>query len=183
MNKLRDREATYGLSELTAFELAQLVGYKGSEEDLQSSAFCTKIKLLAAKLSETPIKNIRSSRDVHATMLKYGVAELPHEEFWIILLNSQNNIIKIKRMSIGGITGTVCDGRLIAREALLCMATRIILIHNHPSGRLEPSVQDDALTKSLVAMGNTINVPIADHVILSSQGFYSYADEGRFIKI
>ena len=104
--------------------------------------------------------------------------DLTHEVFKILLLNRNNRVTKIETVSVGGVAGTVVDPKIIFKKALDEQASSIILAHNHPSGNLNPSQQDIAVTKKLVAAGKTLEINILDHLIISNQGFYSFLDEG-----
>ena len=83
-----------------------------------------------------------------------------------------------KRISVGGLSGTVADPRLIFQTALLCHATSIILVHNHPSGNEQPSVSDVQLTKNICEGGKVLEIAVLDHVIITVDNFYSFANEG-----
>lgn len=104
--------------------------------------------------------------------------DLKHEEFHVLYLNRGNYILQKKQISIGGISGTVADGKIIFKTALELNASGIILAHNHPSGRLSPSEQDRKLTQQLKEFGKLIDIDILDHLIVSESGYYSFADEG-----
>ena len=101
------------------------------------------------------------------------------EEFWVAFLNRSNKIIGLKSISRGGIHGTVVDSRVIFKKELDMMASAIILFHNHPSGNLKPSAQDDTITKQIKDAGKLLDILILDHLIVSDKSFYSYADQGR----
>lgn len=105
--------------------------------------------------------------------------EMPVEECRVLLLNNRLHYIADRVISRGGITGTTVDIRLVLKEALLVNATRIVLCHNHPSGSLTPSIQDDDLTKRVKKACTTIDICLLDHLILTDHGYYSYQDEGR----
>lgn len=121
-------------------------------------------------------QKITSSKEVYE--LFYGVLEdLPHEEFWVLLLNRANKIIGKQMISRGGISGTVADPKLIFSIALDKKASSIILVHNHPSGNLTPSDSDKALTRKLKSAGEFLDLPILDHLIITGAGFFSFADE------
>ncbi|MEZ4950582.1 MAG: DNA repair protein RadC [Saprospiraceae bacterium] len=105
--------------------------------------------------------------------------DLPHEEFWILLLNRANRVLGKEMISRGGVTGTVADAKIIFRKALEGKATSIILFHNHPSGNLRPSQADIDLTKKLKEAGNNLEISVLDHLIIAERGYYSFADEGR----
>lgn len=104
--------------------------------------------------------------------------DLEHEEFWIILLNRANEVLRTERVSVGGMSGTVADGKIIFRKALEFSAHGLILVHNHPSGQLRPSDNDRSLTKKMVEFGKYIDLPVLDHLIFTDNGYYSFADEG-----
>ena len=100
-----------------------------------------------------------------------------HELFFIMLLNRAGRLLGVKKISEGGVTGTVVDPKIIFQAAILCNAQNIILCHNHPSGNLEPSPQDRAITKKVIEAGKLLDIHISDHLILTSESFYSFADE------
>lgn len=120
---------------------------------------------------------ITCSRDAH-DILYPRVGDLAHEEFHIMCLNRANKVLAIHTISQGGITGTVADPRIIFNKALIDGATGIILCHNHPSGSLQPSLQDIELTKKMKDCGKLLEIQIFDHVIIGGSGYYSFADEG-----
>ena len=105
--------------------------------------------------------------------------DIPHEEFWILLLNRANRVIKPVQISRGGVAGTVADPKIIFKHALDQLASAIILAHNHPSGNLQPSQADIQLTKKLVEAGKWLDLPVLDHLILSDHAYYSFGDEGK----
>lgn len=104
--------------------------------------------------------------------------DLPHEEFWVILLNRSSSIIKKEMISRGGVSGTVVDSKIIFKSAVENLASSVILCHNHPSGNTKPSEQDIQITKKLKEAGKLLEIPVLDHVIISETGYYSFADEG-----
>lgn len=101
------------------------------------------------------------------------------ESFKVAYLNRANKIIGINTISTGGTAATVVDRKIIFSGALLANACSIILCHNHPSGNTQPSAQDDALTKAIIDAGKILDIKVLDHVILTSEGYYSYNDERR----
>lgn len=110
----------------------------------------------------------------------YADGEIDYQEsFKVAYLNRAMKILGIHTISTGGTSSTVVDSKIIFSGALLANASSIILCHNHPSGNLKPSPQDDSLTKKLVAAGNVLDIKVIDHIILSTDGYFSYADEGR----
>jgi DNA repair protein RadC len=120
---------------------------------------------------------ITSSADV-IELMHQDLLDLPHEEFWIILLNRANRVLKKWKISSGGISGTVADPRLIFKIALDFYASSIILVHNHPSGAIKPSQADIALTKKLKQAGELMEIPVLDHLIYGENSYFSFADEG-----
>lgn len=104
---------------------------------------------------------------------------LNHEEFWIILLRRNLSIIKKERISIGGLHGTVVDVTKIMKQAVENEASSLVLAHNHPSGNLSPSSQDLDITKKIVDACKIFGISVLDHLIITDQGFYSFADEGQ----
>ncbi|HEX8656782.1 MAG TPA: DNA repair protein RadC [Hymenobacter sp.] len=120
---------------------------------------------------------ITCSRDIYH-LIRPHLMDLPHEEFWVILLNRANAVMRTTAVSRGGVAGTVADPKLIFKEALEQLASSIILVHNHPSGNRTPSAADIQLTKKLKEAGNFLDLPVLDHLIYTDQGYYSFADEG-----
>ena len=104
---------------------------------------------------------------------------LNYEEFWVLHLNRANRIIIPERISKGGMASTSVDVRLIAKSAIDHLSSALILVHNHPSGTLRPSPQDDNLTRRITETCKIIDVAVLDHIIVSPTGFYSYRDEGK----
>ncbi len=105
------------------------------------------------------------------------LADLNIEEFHVLLLNQRNKLIKSVKISQGGISSTSVDIRLIFKAALDFYATKIILVHNHPSGNLTPSVQDNEMTARIVDLGKMIEINVIDHLIITNNGYFSYADK------
>lgn len=121
---------------------------------------------------------IRSSKDVYECFYSL-MCDLPTEECWILLLNQASKIIDKVKISAGGLNAAAVDVRCILREALLKRASAIALCHNHPSGSIRPSREDDRLTQQVNQASQCMNIRLVDHVILTDGSFYSYADEGR----
>lgn len=111
-------------------------------------------------------------------ILKADLLDIPHEAFWIILLNRANRVIKKHQISQGGVTGTVADPKLIFKVAVEELACGIILAHNHPSGNLTASQADIDLTKKLKESGKLLDIQILDHIIIAGKKYFSFADEG-----
>ena len=120
---------------------------------------------------------VAGSRDVfelfHAEM-----ADLQYEQFWTLLMNRANRVIKKVNISEGGISGTVADPKKIFKMALDHNASSMILCHNHPSGNIQPSEADIRLTKKLKEAGLLLDLPVLDHLIFGTDSYFSFADEG-----
>lgn len=106
------------------------------------------------------------------------LADLPHEEFWVVLLNRSNKVIGHKRISEGGVSGTVVDFKIIIKYAIENLATGIVLGHNHPSGSVSPSNADTNLTQKLKSACRLLDIEINDHIIVGDKAYYSFADDG-----
>ena len=111
-------------------------------------------------------------------LLNTKLSDLSHEEFWILLLNRANSVVKMECISKGGVSGTVVDARLILKPAIEALASGVILCHNHPSGQLKPSEQDLSLTKKLKESSRLMDINLLDHIIVGDQKYFSFADEG-----
>lgn len=107
------------------------------------------------------------------------LVDLPYEEFWILLLNAQNRVINKLRVSQGGVAATYVDVRLILKPAIEQLASGIVLCHNHPSGSLNPSGEDDRLTERLRYSSELMGIKMLDHLIVCEHAYFSYADEGK----
>ena len=123
-------------------------------------------------------KQVTSSADIYA-LFRGKMRDLAHEESHVLLLNHSLQVLGTKVISRGGMTGTVVDIRMVLKEALQSNATHIALCHNHPSGTLRPSRDDDRLTERLHTAAKTVDITLIDHVIVTDRGYYSYQDEGR----
>ncbi len=166
------------LNELGKRSLGELMKFKGIGEAKAitiSAALELGRRRQATASLERPV--IKSSKDVYQLMAPH-LSDLQHEEFWILLLNKGNKVISRDQLSIGGTDATVVDVRIVFKKAIEGLATSIILCHNHPSGTLRPSQADIDLTKRLKAAGDTIGLPVLDHLIVCDSGYYSFVDEG-----
>ena len=101
------------------------------------------------------------------------------KQFEVVLMNRAQKVLEIYELSNGVVTGTVADPKLVFTAALKANACNIILSHNHPSGNLKPSRADEELTKKIATAGMYLDIKVIDHIIVTSEGYYSFADEGR----
>ena len=185
-----------GTKELTAVDLGKLI-LEQSNNDLNKIARLSVQELkkfkgigdarainivsaleLGRRRSPEDLKpeKITGSSDVYESM-KPELSDLPHEEFWLLLLNRANKIIKKQPISQGGVSGTVADPKLIFNHALNHLASSVILVHNHPSGNTKPSEADKRLTKQLFEAGKLLEIAVLDHIIFTDNAYFSFADE------
>ena len=122
-------------------------------------------------------REIFGSADIYKLMGPL-IGDLPNEEFWVISLNQSAKLIKKVRISVGGITQTSADIRLIMRVLINTGATQFAAVHNHPSGNIRPSNEDKRLTEQLKKAAGLLNIRMIDHVIITNGGYYSFGDEG-----
>lgn len=166
------------LGRLGALSLQEMMKYKGIGE--------AKALTLAAALelgrrrreTEAPQRRAINSSQEAYDLLAPALMDLTHEEFWLLLLNRANKMIKKLSVSKGGFTGTIADAKVIFKTALDHNATQIILCHNHPSGNNKPSQTDIQLTRRLVEGAKLLDLSIVDHIIIADRQYFSFADEG-----
>ena len=131
-----------------------------------------------SKLTDLP--KITCSKDVYDLVYPSWIIDIDHREsFKILLLSRANRVIGISNMFTGGLSGVVVDPKLIFQTALKCNSSSIILCHNHPSGNLEASDADLKLTNKIVEIGKVLDLPVLDHIIFTSESYYSLADKGE----
>ena len=129
------------------------------------------------KMSERPM--VSSSMSAYEMVKRYfdGTMEA-HESFVVLLVDRGNRLKGVYRHSTGGLHGTVADPKLVFAVALKTLSSAMILVHNHPSGQLRPSEEDIRLTKKFVEAGKFLDLPVNDHLIVTAEGYYSFADQG-----
>jgi DNA repair protein RadC len=187
-----------GIKNMTAVDLAKLI-LQSINNDLNKLAKLTvkdlskfkgigeakAINIVAAlelgrrrKESEiTKAPKFTASKTIYEYMKPY-LLDLPHEEFWVLILSQASELIRAEKISSGGITGTVVDPRMIFKLTLEHLGTGIILCHNHPSGSLKPSQADLNITKKLKEGGRLLDINIHDHLIFGNDGYFSFTDDG-----
>jgi DNA repair protein RadC len=165
------------LNHLAKFSVKELMKFKGIG---QAKAISIIAALeLGRRRKESAVQEkpkIVSSQDAYE-LLKSVMLDLHHEEFWVIMMNRANRVIRMKRISSGGISGTVADVKIIFKEAIDQMASSLILAHNHPSGNRNPSNEDVRLTQKMKESGTILDIPVLDHIIFAEDKYYSFADE------
>ena len=167
------------LNALGKLSVKELMAHKGVGE-AKALAIAAAMELGRRKGFAEPEKrdSIRSSHD--AFLLFYPIlCDLLYEELWIAMTNTASKVIDKVKISQGGIGETTADLRLIMKEAINTICHGIILCHNHPSGNIQPSSQDNILTARVGKVAQLMNIQLLDHIIISDKYYYSYADEGR----
>jgi DNA repair protein RadC len=124
-----------------------------------------------------PIIQIQSSSSA-AGIISPILKDLPHEECWVLYLNRANRLISKERISIGGISATVVDVKIVIKSALEKLASSLILVHNHPSGNLQPGEHDKMQTKILKEAAALFDIALLDHLIIAGDEYFSFADNG-----
>lgn len=173
------KSANNNLNELGKLHIPDLTKMKGIGE-------AKAITILAAlelgrrrKISEIIAKKkITRSQDIFE-LFQPIIGDIPHEEFWILLLNRSNLIIDRIKISQGGVSGTVIDVKIILKQAIEKLASSVILCHNHPSGNKNPSNADNSITLKLKNAAELLDIQVLDHIIVANVDYYSYADEGK----
>jgi DNA repair protein RadC len=168
------------LNALGKLSLSQLMQFKGIGE-AKAISIIAALELGRRRRGEDAVelKKITSSKIIFEIMQPI-IGELPHEEFWIIYMNNSNKVIAKSQLSKGGITGTLVDVRIVFKTALEMGATALILCHNHPSGTLIPSDADKQITRKLKLAGDSLEIKVLDHLIVTESSYFSFADEGIF---
>lgn len=167
---------TNNLNALGKQSLTQLMKFKGIGE-AKAISIVAALELGRRRRAEEAVEltKITSSRVIFEIMQPI-IGELTHEEFWIVFLNNSNRVISKAQLSKGGMTGTVVDVRMVFKMALEAGATSIVLCHNHPSGTLKPSDADIKITQKLKLAGESLEIPILDHIIVTETAYFSFVD-------
>ena len=168
--------AQNNLIELSRLSVDDFMQFKGIGE-AKAVTLCSSFELARRRKNKTLDRiKITSADDVFNEIAPF-ISDLNHEEFWVLYLNRSNIVLKKCRMSSGGISGTVVDQKIILKKALLCLASSIILVHNHPSGNINPSIQDKKVTKKMKLACELLEINLLDHIIIAGNSYYSFADE------
>ncbi len=167
------------LNDLGKLSLQDLLKFKGIGEAKAITIMAATELGRRRKESDTVHKTrINSSKDAYHELLPF-LSDLPHEEFWILLLSRSNEVLATRNVSKGGTAGTVVDGKIIMRQAIeVPRCCGIILGHNHPSGNLKPSEADIQITRKLKELASFIDLNLLDHIIIAENKYFSFADEG-----
>ncbi len=168
----------HNLSSLAKASITELQQFKGIGE-------AKAISILAAleignRKTQSQVKDkiqISNSKDAYQFLAQY-MAELVHEEFWVLYLNRANKVISKELLSSGGISGTIVDIRILLKRCVELLSSSVVLLHNHPSGNLHPSEEDKKLTKKIREACLQLDIQVIDHIIITYKGYFSFADEG-----
>ncbi len=163
------------LAKLSIAELMQTKGI-GQAKAISIAAAFELGKRRESEQIKTEAK-IRSSQDIY-NLMATELRDLPVEAFWVVMLNRANRIIDTHKVSQGGISATVVDLRLVMQKAIEKLASGLVLVHNHPSGNLEPSEADKQLTQRIQQAAKIFDINVLDHIIIADHRYYSFADEG-----
>ncbi len=166
------------LIELSRLTINDLMKYNGIGEakavTIAAALELGRRRRFSEALEKPSIKNSQVAYECFYAHL----SDLNHEQFWIMLLNNANKVIKLEKIGVGGMTGTTADPKKIFKCALENNAASVMLCHNHPSGNVVPSNADKQITNNLVKAGQFLEIKILDHIIIGNDNYFSFADEG-----
>lgn len=172
------QQAGNNLDDLARFTVKDLMKIKGiGEAKAITIVSALELGRRRKEIGTQEKPKITASKDAY-DLLKGDLMDLPYEEFWLLLLNRANRVIKKHKISLGGVHGTVADPKIIFKTALEELASGMIVAHNHPSGNLTPSQQDIDLTRKLKEAGKLLEIQLLDHLIVAGKQYCSFADEG-----
>ena len=168
----------YNWHALSLLSIADLMKFTGIGE-AKAISIAAALEIGKRKsLQEVPKKaQISGSKDAYSILKNY-LEDLQKEEFWAIFLNQSNKVVHTQQLSSGGINQSIVDVRILFKNALELLSTGIIIAHNHPSGSLKPSAEDINITKKIKEAGNILNIQLLDHLIITQDHYFSFADEG-----
>ena len=164
------------LGRLNQFDLMKFKGIGLAKASVLVAALELGRRRLAFE-SRQAIHKITCSKEAFS-VIQAQLADLPHEEFWFLHLNRGSRLLKMERLSVGGVSGTSVDVRLVIKSALEHRSSSLILAHNHPSGNLQPSQSDRSITFKIRDAAQLFDIQIADHIIVGHETYFSFADEG-----
>ena len=166
------------LIELSRLTINDLMKYNGIGEakavTIAAALELGRRRRFSEALEKPSIKNSQVAYECFYAHL----SDLNHEQFWIMLLNNANKVIKMEKVGVEGMTGTTADPKKIFKSALENNAASVMLCHNHPSGNVIPSNADKQITNNLVKAGQFLEIKILDHIIIGNDNYFSFADEG-----
>ena len=166
------------INELAKLSVDKLIAFKGIGA-AKAIAIITALEIGKRRQLEIALEKprITSSKDVF-NLMQPVIGDLEHEEFWVLFLNNSNKVLAKSQISKGGLTATIVDVRLLFKRALELASVGIIVCHNHPSGKLQPSTADKQLTQKIKEAGCTLDIKLLDHLIITEKVYFSFADDG-----
>lgn len=170
--------ANNNLNELGKFDVGRLTKLKGIGPTKAVTVLAALELGRRRNASDILNREKVTSSQIVVQLMQPLLADLPHEEFWALLLNRSNRIIDKVRVSQGGTCGTVVDVKLVMKAAIEKLAVGIIMVHNHPSGNEQPSSADVQITKKLASAAELFSIKLIDHVVITDSKCLSFADEG-----
>ena len=172
------KDVNDNLIQLSQLSINDLTNYNGIGEAKAVSIVAALELGRRRRFAETAQQqHIQNSKDAFEYFYM-RMSDISHEQFWVMLLNPANRVIKLVKASDGGINGTSADPKRIFKLALENNATAMMLCHNHPSGSVTPSNSDIALTKNIVNGGKILEIKILDHLVIGINNYFSFADSG-----
>ena len=166
------------INQLAKLSVNDLMKFKGIGE-AKAISIIAALEIGRRRKSEDVIVKTSIASSTHLyEYIKPVLEDLPHEEFWIVLLSRANKIIDKQLIGRGGISETTADIKLIFKKSIESLASGIILAHNHPSGNLKPSQSDINLTNKIIETSKLMDIKVLDHLIIGDGNYYSFADEG-----
>lgn len=166
-----------GLEKIARADIAEMTKIKGIG-DAKAISLAAAFELGRRKSRNEVFETKISGSEVAGNYLMQKIGDNEQEVFWALFLDRKNAIKSEKLISIGGLSSTIIDVRVVFKEAVQQLACSLIVSHNHPSGNLTPSQADKDITKKLVDAGRLFDIPIMDHIIVSNKSYYSFADNG-----
>ena len=172
------RKCDYDLNKLSKLTVNDLTKFNGIGET-KAISIVSALEIGRRRDTTEPTINIAisSSKEVYK-YFKENLMDLPHEEFWLLMLKHNNEVIKKQMISKGGVSGTVVDPKIIFKLALEETASKIIIIHHHTSGNMSPSEQDKKITRKIKQAGEVLDIELLDHLIFTNESFFSFSEEG-----
>lgn len=168
----------HSINALARLSLTDLRKYRGVGE-AKAVNIAAAFELGRRRTDAQPAERVQiTSSEIAYRLLQKRLSDLPHEEFWILILNRANHVVKEECISKGGLASTIVDARIICKTAIENNASGIILSHNHPSGQVQPSHEDKAITKKLKEALLMFDIHLFDHIIVGDQKYFSFNDEG-----
>ena len=166
------------INELAKLSVEKLTKFKGIGE-AKAIAIITALELGKRRQLETALEKpkITCSKDVF-NIMQPVIGDFEHEEFWVLFLSNSNKVVAKSQVSKGGLTATIVDVRLLFKRALELACVGVIVCHNHPSGKLQPSIADKNITQKIKEAGVTLDIKLLDHLIITQKAYFSFADEG-----